>query len=112
MGEPENYDRKEFIYRIGTFFLLVGVGLLIFFMLSEAAESPQLNYFCWSMILLILGFLFRAQYKKPKVISGRFTGFKNLFRRGGGGGKSGGGRSKKAAKKEEAEEEDDDWEYE
>lgn len=112
MGEPETYNRKEFIYRIGTFFLLVGVGLLIFFMLSEAEDSPQFNFFCWSMILLTLGFLFRAQYKKPKVVSGRFTGFRNLFRKGGGGGKS-----KKAAKakKEEApaeEDDDGDWEYE
>lgn len=116
MGEPESYDRKEFIHRIGTFFLLVGVGLLIFFMLSEAADEPQFNFFCWSTILLIFGFMFRAQFRKPKVSSGRFSIIKRLLGRGGGG-SSGGGRSKKAAKKkekqEEPEEEDDDeWEYE
>ena len=84
MSEPANYNRKEFVYRVGTFFLLVGLGLLIFFMLSESAKQPQFNYFCGSMVLLILGFLFRAQYRKPSIASGRFGGVKKLFRRGGG----------------------------
>ena len=78
MGEPQNYNRKEFIYRVGTFFLLVGTGLLIFFMLTEAAQQPTFSYFCWSMILLILGFMFRAQYKKAFPPSGRFSVLKRL----------------------------------
>jgi len=81
MGEP-GYNRKEIIYRIGTFFLLVGVGLLAFFMLSEAAQKPTFSYFCWSMIILILGFLFRAQYKKPgPPPSGRFSVMKRFKRK-------------------------------
>ena len=104
MGEPQNYNPKEFIYRIGTFFLLIGVGLLIFFMLSEAAEQPQFNFFCWSMILLTIGFMFRAQYRGAVVSSGRFSILKKLFGRGGGGG---GGKSSK-----KDEEEYDDEEYE
>jgi len=103
MGEPANYNPKEFIYRVGTFFLLVGVGLLIFFMLSEAAEEPLFNYFCWSMVLLTIGFMFRAQYKRATVSSGRFSILKRLFGRGGGGG---GGKS---SKKDE-EEYDDEYE--
>ena len=79
MGAPQEYNRKEFIYRVGTFFLLVGTGLLIFFMLSEAAEQTEFSYFCWSMILLTLGFIFRAQYKKPAgPPSGRFSILKKL----------------------------------
>lgn len=85
MGEPQNYDPKEFIYRVGTFFLLVGIGLLVFFMLSESAKDPQFNYFCGSMALLIVGFMFRAQYRKAVVKSGRFSLLKRLFKRGGGG---------------------------
>lgn len=82
MGEPQQYNRKEFIYRVGTFFLLVGTGLLIFFMLSEAEQKPTFSYFCWSMVLLILGFAFRAQYKKPgPPPSGRFSVLKR-FKRG------------------------------
>jgi len=79
MGEPQGYDRKEFIYRVGTFFLLVGTGLLIFFMLSEAKDQPMLNFFCWSMILLIIGFIFRAQFRRPgPPPSGRFSVLKKL----------------------------------
>ena len=103
MGDPQNYNPKEFIYRVGTFFLLVGVGLLIFFMLSEAAEQPQFNYFCGSMVLLIIGFMFRAQYKRAVAKSGRFSILKRLFGRGGGGG---------GGKKSNKDEEEYDDEYE
>jgi len=81
MGEPQGYNRKEFIYRVGTFFLLVGTGMLIFFMLSEAAGKPTFSYFCWSMILLIVAFLFRAQYKKSVPSSGRFSVLKRFKRK-------------------------------
>ena len=73
MGEPQDYDPKEIIYRVGTFFLLVGLGLLVFFMMSEAAGKPTFSYFCWSIVLLVVGFLFRAQYKKAVKSSGRFS---------------------------------------
>jgi len=84
MGEPQNYDPKELLYRIGTFFLLIGIGSLVIFLLSESAKDPQFNYFCASMLLLTIAFIFRAQYKKTITPSGRFSGFFNLFKRGGG----------------------------
>jgi len=55
--------------------------LLVFFMLSEAAGQPTFSYFCWSMILLILGFMFRAQYKKAVPSSGRFSVLKRFKRK-------------------------------
>ncbi len=61
------------IYRVGTFFLLVGIGVLVFFLLSEAAGEPKLNYFCASTILLVTAFIFRAQYKRSYKSSGRFS---------------------------------------
>jgi hypothetical protein len=80
MGEPQGYDRKEFMYRVGTFFILVALGLLVFFLLSETAGSPTFSYFCWSMILFVVGFLSRAQYKKPaSPASGRFSLIKRLM---------------------------------
>ena len=82
MGEPQGYNRKEFFYRIGTFFLLVGTGLLIFFMLSESAQKPLFDFFCWSVIILTIGFLFRAQYRKPDPPpSGRFSVFQKMKRK-------------------------------
>ena len=79
MGDPQGFDRKEFISRIGTFFLLVGIGLLVLFVLSEMAEKTDLSYFCWGTIILVLGFVFRAQYKAPPpAASGRFGILKKL----------------------------------
>lgn len=79
MGEPEGYDPKEIIYRLGTYFLLIGVGLLVFFLLSEAAGTPTFQYFCWSMLLLILGFIFRARYKRAVRPTGRFSLLQRLM---------------------------------
>lgn len=78
MGQ-QGYDRKEFIARIGTFFLLIGIGLLVFFLLSEAAKKVTFDYFCWGLILLILGLIFRGQFKKPVTPSGRFSIVKKLM---------------------------------
>ena len=82
MGEPQGFERKEIIYRIGTFFLLIGVGLMVMFMFSESVNQTNFDYFCWGMILLILGFVFRAQYKKlAPPPSGRFSVLKKFKRR-------------------------------
>lgn len=72
MGTPEGSNRKELIARIGTFFLLLGVGLIIFFVLSEAADAVNFGYFCWGIIVLIFGFVFRGQFKRAGPSSGRF----------------------------------------
>ena len=80
MGEPQGYNRKEFVHRVGTFFLLVAIGLLVFFLLSESAGSPMFSYFCWSTILFVIGFVFRSQYKKPaSPASGRFNLLKRMI---------------------------------
>jgi len=80
MGEPQGYDRKEFLYRVGTFFLLVAIGLLFLFLLSESAGKTSFDYFCWSTVLFVLAFVFRAQYKKPAgPAHGRFSILKRLM---------------------------------
>lgn len=72
MGAPDGSNRRELIYRIGTFFLLVGVILLVFFLLSEAAKQVDFSYFCWGVLLLVFGFIFRGQLKRSTGPSGRF----------------------------------------
>ena len=72
MGAPQGFDRKEFLHRIGTFFFLVGIGLLVLFMASEAARKVAFEYFCWSLILIVVGLLFRGQFKRKVAPSGRF----------------------------------------
>jgi hypothetical protein len=78
MGEPQQHDPKELIYRVGTFFLLVGIGLMVLFIISEAAKKPAFSYFCWGAIVLAAGFIFRAQYKRAVQSSGRFSILKRL----------------------------------
>ena len=79
MGAPQGFDRKEVLHRIGTFFLLLGIGLLVLFMASEAAKKVAFEYFCWSLILMILGFVFRGQFKRNVPPSGRFSLVRRLM---------------------------------
>ena len=79
MGAPEGFDRKEILHRIGTFFIIVGIGLLVLFMASEAAKNVTFSYFCWSLILMIFGFIFRGQFKRKAAPSGRFSIVKRLM---------------------------------
>jgi len=79
MGQPQNYDYREVIYRVGTFFLLVGIGLVVLFILSEAAQQTSFEYFCSGAAFLIIGFMFRAQYKRSIQPSGRFRLIKRFL---------------------------------
>jgi hypothetical protein len=79
MGAPQGFDRKEIVHRIGTFFLLVGIGLFIIFMASDAAQNVSFGYLCWSLILVIIGFVFRGQFKRSAPSSGRFSLVKRLM---------------------------------
>ena len=79
MSAPQGFDRKELLHRIGTFFIILGIGLLAFFLLSEAARQVAFEYFCWSVLLLVLGFMFRGQFKRSVTPSGRFSLVKRLM---------------------------------
>jgi hypothetical protein len=79
MSSPQGFNPKELARRIGTFFILLGIGSLAFFFLSEAARQVSFEYFCWSVILLALGFLFRGQFKRSAPPSGRFSLLKKLM---------------------------------
>ena len=79
MSSPQGFNRKEVIHRIGTFFILLGIGLLAFFLLSEAAQQVAFEYFCWSVLLLVIGFVFRGQFKRSVTPSGRFSIVRKLI---------------------------------
>jgi hypothetical protein len=79
MSSPQGFNRKEVVHRIGTFFVILGIGLLGFFLLSEAAKQVTFEYFCWSVILLVIGFVFRGQFKRSVAPSGRFSLVKRLM---------------------------------
>jgi len=62
---------NDFVARIGTFFYLVGIGLLLLFIASDttasrdATFSVNYNYLCFSTILIGVGFLFRKRAAPP-----------------------------------------------
>ena len=73
------YSYRELIFRVGTFFLMLGLGLVLLFIVSESTGTAMFSYFCWGTILLVVGFIFRAQYKKSFPSSGRFSLIKKLM---------------------------------
>ena len=79
MSSPQGFNRKELLHRIGTFFIIIGIGLLVFFLLSEAARQVAFEYFCWSVLLLVIGFVFRGQFKRSVAPSGRFSLVKRMM---------------------------------
>jgi len=82
MGASPSPGRPEFVARVGTFCVLVGIGLMIFFMLSDAANKPSISYFCWGTILLSMGLIFQSRFKRPPgPPSGRFSVLQRLKRK-------------------------------
>lgn len=85
----ENEDPFE--VRMGTFFVVIGAGIFLLFVISDVSDRVDFDYFFISMILLAIGYYLRRS-KAPPPPSGRFAWFKGFwgkFRagRGGGGGK-------------------------
>jgi hypothetical protein len=62
----------EFVIRIGTFFIVIGVGIFILFVASDYANQTNFDYLFWSVLSITLGLLFRRR-KPPPPPSGRFS---------------------------------------
>ena len=59
------------IHRLGTFFILIGLFMIILFVGSIMSKDTNSNYLLISIGALFLGFLF--QRNKPTSDSGRFA---------------------------------------
>jgi hypothetical protein len=68
------------VNRIGTFFILLGVGLIVLFVLSDLAEAPTCNLLIFGAISLGMGILlwFRDPVKRGPE-AGRFRTMKKMF---------------------------------
>jgi hypothetical protein len=60
----------ETLHRLGTFFLLIGLALLVLFVGSIMSKDSNVNYLLLSLATLFVGFL--LQRNKPVKDSGRF----------------------------------------
>ncbi|MDP3185453.1 MAG: hypothetical protein Q8M58_09310 [Anaerolineales bacterium] len=71
-------QQPEFTPRIGTFLILVGIGLLLVFIGSYLASTPHFGYLFGSLIVLVFGVLLRRR-AKPRPRSGRFRVVRGIY---------------------------------
>jgi hypothetical protein len=71
---------KNLIARIGTFFILVGLALLVIFIGSIMSKEINGMYLLLSLSAIFIGFLFRRN--KPVNESGRFGTIRRATERG------------------------------
>ena len=77
MGDEQPTSQEDFIPRIGTFLILLGIFSLIFFVTSDLARKPEFDWLFVGMIFLAIGFLFRRRAPSPPP-AGRFAGIRTL----------------------------------
>jgi len=68
---------NEFVIRIGTFFLLIGVGIFILFIASEYAGQTNFDYLFWSVLLATVGIMLRRR-RPRRPPSDRFSYVRKL----------------------------------
>jgi hypothetical protein len=62
---------NDFIGRVGTFFYMIGIGLMLLFIASDTANNfntkPTINYnyLFFSVMLLSFGYIFRKRAAPP-----------------------------------------------
>jgi len=68
---------REFLARMGTFFVLIGIGILILFIASDNAGAANFDYLFWALISIVLGFFLRGR-REPAAPSGRFSSLRKF----------------------------------
>lgn len=63
--------------RIGTFFLLIGVGAFVLFIASDLADKADFDYFFVAVLLIFVGWTLRRK-KPPPPSAGRFAYIKSF----------------------------------
>jgi len=74
----EDGDRKAFISRIGTFFLILGLLIIILFVASDVGDTTYFSYFFIGIILLAAGFILKRMAVPPPPSNKRFEGIRKL----------------------------------
>lgn len=73
-------EEEPFEIRVGNFFVVMGAGAFIFFVISDFANNVDFDYFFAALILFFIGFYLRRN-KAPRPSSGRFAWFKGAWGR-------------------------------
>jgi hypothetical protein len=76
MGD-EGSPQYELVPRVGTFFIILGIFALIFFLASDFADQPEFDWLFAGMVLLGLGFFFRRRAAPPPSAD-RFSSIRKM----------------------------------
>lgn len=68
---------NELIVRVGTFSILLGVGILMLFIASDGSGRTNFDFLFWAVLSITLGILLRRQ-KEPAPPSERFALLRRL----------------------------------
>jgi hypothetical protein len=63
---------EPLIYRVGTFFYVIGGGAFVLFVVSDFAEKANFDYLFMSLLMMGIGWMFRRG-KAPPPSAGRFS---------------------------------------
>ena len=77
MGEEQPTPQREFVPRIGTFLILLGIFALVFFLASDFARMPEFDWLFIGMVLMGLGIMLRRRATPPPP-AGRFGMVRNI----------------------------------
>ena len=70
-------ETKEFFSRVGTFLIMLGIGGITFFVISDMAKDPYFNYLFGGLFLTGSG-IYLQKKAAPPPPSGRFEGWKKM----------------------------------
>jgi hypothetical protein len=73
-------SNEPFIFRVGMFFLVLGMGALVLFVISDIAKQTEFDYLFIGMLLIGIGWMMRRK-KAPPPPSGRFSGVRGFLNR-------------------------------
>jgi flagellar biosynthesis component FlhA len=62
---------EPLIYRVGTFFYVIGGGAFLLFIVSDFAEKPEFDFLFLSLLMIGVGWMFRRGKPAPPS-AGRF----------------------------------------
>jgi flagellar biosynthesis component FlhA len=63
---------EPLIFRVGTFFYVIGGGAFLIFVVSDFAEQPEFDFLFMALVMIGIGWMLRRG-KPPPPSAGRFA---------------------------------------